>query len=88
MEKFTIASDTKGNTVWNGPHGEEGADQGLIDYVLFHDYNNSRIEVVQTHIVRSIEINGAIFCPVSAYTSICSNGISPCMQNLSLTPSK
>ena len=60
MEKFTIASDTKGNTVWNGPHGEEGADQGLIDYVLFHDYNNSRIEVVQTHIVRSIEINGAI----------------------------
>ena len=59
MQKFEIVSDTKGNTVWNGVHGNEGADQGLIDYVLFHDYGNSDIQVQQTHIVRTIEINGA-----------------------------
>ncbi|MCP9612775.1 endonuclease/exonuclease/phosphatase family protein [Coprobacter tertius] len=59
MEKFVIASDTKGNTVWNGSHGNEGDDQGLIDYILFHDYGNSGIQIVQTHIVRTLEINGA-----------------------------
>lgn len=60
MEKFRIVSDTQGNTVWNGAHGNEGADQGLIDYILFRDYGNSGIEVQQTHIVRTLEINGTI----------------------------
>ena len=60
MQKFKIVSDTKGNTVWNGSHGDEGADQGLIDYILFRDYGNSGIEIKQSHIVRTIEINGAV----------------------------
>lgn len=60
MEKFEIASDTKGNTVWNGSNANPNSDQGLIDYILFRDYSNSGIQIKQTHIVRTLEINGTV----------------------------
>lgn len=59
LESFEIFSDISGSTVTNPKF--EGNTGGLIDYVLFHDYKNSGIEVVDTHIVRSLEINGNVY---------------------------
>lgn len=54
MNCFEIASDTEGNSI---PGRTDNS--ALIDYVLFRDYNNSGIKVVDTHIVRSLTINGS-----------------------------
>ncbi len=59
LENFEIVSDISGSTMISPKY--ENNTQGLIDYVLFHDYKNSGFEVVDTHIVRSLEINGNVY---------------------------
>ena len=33
---------------------------GLIDYILYHDYKDSGIKIVDTHIVRELKIEGSV----------------------------
>lgn len=53
LEDFQIFSDTEGNTI---PGREENT--ACIDYILFHDYKNSGIQNIESHIVRTITIDG------------------------------
>lgn len=46
-------SDTQGSSI------PGRTDDALIDYLLFRDYKSSGITIVETHIVRSLTINGA-----------------------------
>lgn len=59
LEYFDIASDITGSTLTDAKY--EDNTKGLIDYVLFRDYKNSGFEIVDTHIVRSLEINGNVY---------------------------
>jgi endonuclease/exonuclease/phosphatase family metal-dependent hydrolase len=54
-DKFSIVSDTEGNTIPG--RTDNGA---LIDYILFKDYKNSGIKIVETHIVRTLKVNGSV----------------------------
>ena len=53
--KFSIVSDTEGNTIPG--RTDNGA---LIDYILFKDYKDSGIKIVETHIVRTLKVNGSV----------------------------
>ena len=55
-DAFTIASSTEGSSL----PGRTDGTQSLVDYVLLHDKNNSGIKVIDTHIVKSLEINNSI----------------------------
>ena len=55
LTKYTIASDTEGNTI---PGRTDN--NGLIDYILYHDYKDSGIKIVDTHIVRELKIEGSV----------------------------
>ncbi len=54
-DKFSIVSDTEGNTIPG--RTDNGA---LIDYILFKDYKDSGIKIVETHIVRTLKVNGSV----------------------------
>lgn len=55
LTKFTIVSDTEGNTI----PGRTDTN-GLIDYILYHDYKSSGIKIVDTHIVRELKVEGSV----------------------------
>lgn len=55
LTKFTIASDTEGNSI---PGRTDN--NGLIDYILYHDYKTSGIKIVDTHIVRELKVEGSV----------------------------
>lgn len=55
LTKYTIASDTEGNTI---PGRTDN--NGLIDYILYHDYKTSGIKIVDTHIVRELKVEGSV----------------------------
>ncbi len=55
LTKYTIASDTEGNTI----PGRTDTN-GLIDYILYHDYKDSGIKIVDTHIVRELKVEGSV----------------------------
>lgn len=55
LTKFTIASDTEGNSI---PGRTDN--NGLIDYILYHDYKSSGIKIVDTHIVRELKVEGSV----------------------------
>ena len=52
-EKMTIVSDKIGNSIPGATNSTS-----LIDYILYRDYNDSGIKIVDTHIVRTMTING------------------------------
>lgn len=55
LTKYTIVSDTEGNTMPGRDYGE-----ALIDYILYHDYKNSGIKIIDTHIVRELKVEGSV----------------------------
>lgn len=52
--KYTIVSDVSENTM---PGYSENT--AVIDYILYHDYKDSGIKIVDTHTVKELEIEGS-----------------------------
>ena len=53
LNDFVIASDTIGSSVTNRTDGK-----GLIDFVLLSKKHQKKIKIVDTHIIREMEIDG------------------------------